>query len=109
MRRRLLFEQLAQGAPGCRVQWYLTFLEALAAPYPDGAAPIAENDVTPPQRRHLADPQAGLEHELHEGIIASGETMGTFASGTQQAVHVGGRQTEGSALVSDPNRLDLES
>jgi hypothetical protein len=34
--------------------------------------------------------------------------MRTFASGTQQAMHLGSRRTERSALASDAKRLDLE-
>jgi RNA polymerase sigma factor (sigma-70 family) len=69
---------------------------------------VAEDDVATPQRRHLADPHFGLKHDLDECIITSRETVRSFASSTQQPVHLGNRQTERSALAHDANRLDLE-
>jgi hypothetical protein len=74
-RRRLLFKQLAQGAACRGVQRHLSFLESLAVPYPNCAGAFAKHDVAPTQRRHLTDPQAGLQHELDQGVVAPGEPV----------------------------------
>jgi hypothetical protein len=103
LRRRFLFEELSQGAAGAGVQRHLTLLEALADSCSDSVGAFAEDDVATAQRCHLANAQAGLNHELADGIIAPGKTMGTFAGGTQQVVHLGSRQTERSALANDAN------
>ena len=85
-RRGLLFEELSQGAAGRGV-------DALAVSYPDGAGTFAEDCIAATQRCRLADPQAGLKHELDESF-ASDETMRTLARSAQQAMHLLGGEIE---------------
>ena len=76
---------------------------------PNRAGTFAKHNVSPPQRRHLADPQASLKHELDQGIIAPRKPVRTLARSAQQAMHLRGRETEWAGFTDDAHRLDVDS
>jgi hypothetical protein len=107
--RKLLFEQLTQGAAGRGIQRNLTFLQTLAIPYSNRAGAFAKHNVSPSQCRHLADPQASLKHELDQSVIAPRKPVRTLARSAQQAMHLRGRETKWAGFADDTHRLDVDS
>ena len=70
------------------------------------AGALAQGDVGAPQGGHLADPQAGLQHELDQGVVAPGEAMGALASGAQQSMDLGRGEADGLAVAGQMDRPD---
>lgn len=90
---RPLLEIEPDSAPGGGIERHLAILEPLALPDVNAAGPVMQPEVGKAERRHLADSQSGLDHELGQRIVAPGMPMAGGAGGAKQPMDLGIQQT----------------
>jgi hypothetical protein len=100
-------EILTQGAAHGGVERDLAILEALAVPDAHAAGAVAQHDIGQAQGTDLADPKPGLHQELHEGVVAPGQTVGRGAGGAQQGVDLGVGEADRLTIAHPAHRPDV--